>query len=165
MENIVRGDNFESHTAGLVAPSAVILDNDWGSVEPMLKYLWKRGFNTFLTSDPGKAISSFKKLGNMAVYLFDMHMDQYKRLGGRDTMHGTAVGLVAVNEITNDGKDDRIDHCAIITEYDDAADVGGIFKILKSRGQSVERIDKGEFDQFVRFIDTFEYNFNRTKKG
>ncbi len=160
-------DEYAFHSAGEFAPLAVLLDDKRATLDEHLEFLNSRHFSFYLTEDVDVARKLHKELKNDAIYFFDMHMNSVKEINGRPTNNGVTVGFTLICDITDDGKRNRLKHCATLTEYTMLADTERYFNAVKENGQEIGRIRKDtglrEFeaciDQYT--IDYFESIKNR----
>lgn len=159
-KNIVTGAGFEHHILGSLTPHAVLLDDNPDSITAYKDFLLEQGISTLVTSKTTLAKKAYEQHGNSAAYVFDMHMKKIQRVGRRDTARGLAVGVAVINDITNDGKDRKIAHCATLTEYRTEESAEASYNFLKQRGQMVHRLSKHEkFDEFVGFIEQYKKDY------
>jgi hypothetical protein len=86
-------------------------------------------------------------------------MNKVKRIGTRDTLRGLAVGLTVISDITNDGRNSKIDFCATLSAYDAEDEVETIYSVLSGQGQNIVRINKRDLSEFEAFIAKYEDAF------
>lgn len=162
---LFEGQGYKLYSAGVFAPKGVILDNKFETVEKHKDYLLSRGYTVLLTSKVSVVQDFFKKIGGVAVYLFDMHMRRYKYIGERDTEKGLATGVTLISDLTEDGQN-HIPFVATLTEHDSEEAGKVTYKVLERNGQSVARLSKNKsFDEFKEFISLYEMDYiNEFKK-
>lgn len=159
-QNIFRGVGYEHYNLGSLTPQAVLLDDNPDSITLYKAFLLKQGISTYVTSKASLAKKVYEKHGNSAAYVFDMHMKRIQKVGKRSTARGLAVGVAVINDITNDGKDRKIKHCATLTEYRTEETAEASYNFLQQRGQTVHRLSKHEkFEEFVHFIDEYKKDY------
>jgi hypothetical protein len=144
---------------GPFAPSVILLDDQPETIMPHKDYLLQRNISTLITKDCDIAIEAYKRHGNTAAYALDNHMNKIKKVGTRDTVRGLAVGLAVISHLTNDGRENLIKHCATISLYPTEPGVQQIYNVLEENGQRVEKINKDNFGEFVRFVEDYQKDF------
>ncbi len=154
------GQGYESCSFGEMSPKVVLLDNKFETVEPYKDYLWGKGISTLMTSRVGPVRTAYSRYENRAAYIFDMHMRNIQQVGTRSTEGGLSVGVAMIADLTNDGAENQIAHCATLTEYPTEEAAKTSYTYLEKKGQHVTRLRKNErFEDFECFIEDYERQF------
>lgn len=160
---LAKFEGYQYHNAGIISPCAAILDNSKESVQYYIDYLIENKFSVFLTNEPEMIKKFRKEKKDDVMYILDMHMRNIPDVGGVTTFQGTAVGLAVICKLTNFGRKNRIEHCAVLTEFDDNESAVDMFENLRSHGQNVERLRKGtekdKIDKFVGAIEKYSVHY------